>query len=102
MSIIEQFRDKAHVHNTTMLLFNALTAIDIVKKCKECGVAITNIEGFTLHDGGKIQPHMSYSIDFPPKLMSAAQKREHWDVAENFLKHKIDSNVYFELFLEDE
>jgi hypothetical protein len=101
MSMIEQFRDKAYVHNGRMLLFNAVTAIDIVNKCKECGVAILNIEAFTRH-GVCIQPHTSDSIDFPHNLMSAAQKREHWNVAENFLKHKIDSNLYFELFLEDE
>jgi hypothetical protein len=84
-----EFRNRGVVQGKTLYL-KPVDAIEMVKKCKNCGFRIFGIDGVRITDN-TTQPDMNHSIDF------GGLKIDCWAGAEQFLKERLDSDLYFEI-----
>lgn len=94
MNKIEQEFFSKGVIRGGILFLPPLSAIDMVRQCKNKNIAVLGVDGFILTENST-QPMMENSID-----LSQKRERESWDEAEKFLKKYLKSNYLFEVVID--
>ena len=81
------------------LMLRAADATAFVRRCRERDIQILGIDGFHLTDT-TIQPDMGESIDLS-RLEDQGCGVATWDRAEEFLAHRIESDLFFKVVADE-
>jgi hypothetical protein len=115
MGLIEkEFLNRAVNHGGEYLLLPE-DAIIFVERCKELKLKILALEAFHLYSDGRIQPDMGADMYYDDTYFSEIDDEiyfvkyhikknadiGHWEEAKQFIKEKINSNYYFEVYYQD-
>ncbi|MGG4444794.1 hypothetical protein [Brevibacillus fortis] len=87
-SMEQEFESRAIVRHN-LLLFTALDAITVIKRCEELKKKIHGIDAFRLKEQ-YIQPVMEESIDY-------SNTPDNWADAVQFIKTRLNKNLVFEI-----
>ena len=96
--IEKQFLSRG-VMRGSLLMLRAADAIDMVRECRNKGVAVEDVEGFTLYEGGGTQPHMEHSLGLGRASTDMTDENNCWNQAEGFLSKYLKSDLWFDLTL---
>ena len=98
-SIEKEFEDRGVVRGGELML-RPCDAMVFVAKCRERGVEVLGVDGFRLTEH-TIQPVMEQSVD-----LSQPQKAENlkncWDRAEDFLRPRASSDLFFKVVIDEQ
>ncbi len=95
MEYIEKF-EKIAIKRFNLFLFTMQHALEVVNDCEKTGTRIYGIDGFKLHDDGRIQPFMEHSVDYS----YAQDEYAVYDLAKAFLEQKKNLGLVFEIVVE--
>ena len=95
-----EFRDKGIVRGG-LLLLPTKAAIELVHRCRKENLNILGIEGFIIEEN-VTQPLIEHSIDFTNELNLKRQltSGDSYKIAEDFLKIRIDNDLFFEIVID--
>jgi len=78
------------------LLLRPADARDMVRRAHSEGVRVLGIDGFFIWPNGT-EPSMANSVDF---TTAALMNKDPWEMADDFLAPRMQSNLYFEVVID--
>jgi hypothetical protein len=94
-AIEKEFRSRARMPGSVLMLRPA-DAIEMVQKCRQSKVPVVGIDGFVLHQPQGTEPTID-TIDLSDASLDAESKNNCWDLAESFLKNRLQKDLWFEV-----
>jgi hypothetical protein len=92
--IEDEFSPKG-IYRGGILFLRPHDAIDMVNRCRQLGTRVLGIDGFVLSENAT-QPDLANSADYS----YINEITLSWDQAEEFLKQRLDSGMFFEVVTE--
>ena len=92
------FQSRGVLYRDTLLLPPPM-ALEFLRVCREKGVEFLGFDAFRLLPGDRIQPIMDDSLDLSAEPFSSCGEIEGLEIAEKFIKDRLDKDILFEMVI---